>query len=164
MQDVLEKPLNFMHCVASRFDYPNYRLSELSLVPINSDNRRSTVILYKYFILFLVSCLKIKLLNKLHQGCPNFGRLAWVTRRAVTFVNYVYNMSSIYLYIIIITLQSVFRQFLSLFGKRCHRVRWSSASSFNFQYFLVSWRSSSSCLYLLPFLPVNSIFLLRFLQ
>ena len=33
-----------MHCVASRFDYPNYRLSELSLVPISSDNRRSTVL------------------------------------------------------------------------------------------------------------------------
>ena len=32
-----------MHCVAYRFGYPNYRLSELSLVPISSDNRRSTV-------------------------------------------------------------------------------------------------------------------------
>ena len=48
-----------MHCVASRFgypnyrlselsvirtiDYPNYRLSELSLAPISSDSRRSTV-------------------------------------------------------------------------------------------------------------------------
>ena len=40
---ILEKPLDFMHCVASRFGYPNYRLSELSLVPITSDNRRSTV-------------------------------------------------------------------------------------------------------------------------
>ena len=38
-----------------------------------------------------------------------------------------------------------------------HRVR-SSASSFNFQYPLVSWRSSSSCLRLLSFLPVPSIF------
>ena len=25
---ILEKPLDFMHCVASRFGYPNYRLSE----------------------------------------------------------------------------------------------------------------------------------------
>ena len=41
---ILEKPLDCMHCVASRFGYPNYRLSELSLVPISSDNRRSTVI------------------------------------------------------------------------------------------------------------------------
>ena len=56
---ILEKPLDFMHCVASSFGYPNYRfselsvtrtigypnyrLSELSLVPIISDNRRSTV-------------------------------------------------------------------------------------------------------------------------
>ena len=40
---MLEKPLDFMHCVASRFGYPNCRLSELSLVPISSDNRRSTV-------------------------------------------------------------------------------------------------------------------------
>ena len=36
---ILEKPLDFMHCVASRFGYPNFRLSEISLVPINSDNR-----------------------------------------------------------------------------------------------------------------------------
>ena len=28
--------------MASRFGYPNYRLSELSLVPVNSDNPRST--------------------------------------------------------------------------------------------------------------------------
>ena len=40
---ILGKPLDFMHCVASRFGYPNYRLSELSLVPISSDNRPSTV-------------------------------------------------------------------------------------------------------------------------
>ena len=40
---ILEKHLDFMHCVASRFVYPKYRLSELSLVPISSDNRRSTV-------------------------------------------------------------------------------------------------------------------------
>ena len=33
-----------MNCVASRFGYPNYRLCELSLVPISSDNRRSTVL------------------------------------------------------------------------------------------------------------------------
>ena len=45
---IFEKPLDFMHCVASRFGYPNYRLSELSLVPISSDNRRSTI----YIILF----------------------------------------------------------------------------------------------------------------
>ena len=44
---ILEKPLDFMHCVASRFGYPNYRLSELSLVPISPDNRRSTL-LYGY--------------------------------------------------------------------------------------------------------------------
>ena len=44
MQDILEKPLNFMHCVASRFGYPNYRLSELLLVPISLDNRLSTVL------------------------------------------------------------------------------------------------------------------------
>ena len=47
MQDILEKPLNFMHCVASSFGYPNYRLSEKSLVPISSDNRRSTVVISK---------------------------------------------------------------------------------------------------------------------
>ena len=41
---ILEKPLDFMHCVASRFGYSNYRLSELSLVPISSVNRRSTVV------------------------------------------------------------------------------------------------------------------------
>ena len=35
-----------MHCVASRFGYPNCRLSEISLVPISSDNRRSTVFYY----------------------------------------------------------------------------------------------------------------------
>ena len=35
-----------MHCVASRLGYPNYRLSELSLVSISSDNRRSTVYFY----------------------------------------------------------------------------------------------------------------------
>ena len=29
---ILEKPLDFMHCVASRFGYPNYRLSELSVI------------------------------------------------------------------------------------------------------------------------------------
>ena len=40
---IVEKPLDFMHCVTSRFSYPNYRLSELSLVPISLDNRRSTV-------------------------------------------------------------------------------------------------------------------------
>ena len=40
---ILEKSLDFMRCVASRFGYPNYRLSELSLVPISSDNRRFTV-------------------------------------------------------------------------------------------------------------------------
>ena len=33
-----------MHCVASRFGYPNCRLSELSLVPISWDNRRSTIL------------------------------------------------------------------------------------------------------------------------
>ena len=33
-----------MHCVASRFGYPNYRLSELSMVPISSNNQLSTVI------------------------------------------------------------------------------------------------------------------------
>ena len=44
---ILEKPLDFMHCLASRFGYPNYRLSELSLVPISSDNRRSTVYIYQ---------------------------------------------------------------------------------------------------------------------
>ena len=42
---ILEKPLDFIHCVASRFGYPNYRLSELSLVPISSDTRRSAVFL-----------------------------------------------------------------------------------------------------------------------
>ena len=41
---ILEKPLDFMHCVASRFGYPKYRLSELSLVQISSDNRRSIVL------------------------------------------------------------------------------------------------------------------------
>ena len=40
---ILEKHLDFTHCVASRFGYPNYRLSEISLVPISSYNRRSTV-------------------------------------------------------------------------------------------------------------------------
>ena len=39
-----------MHCVASRFGYPNYRLSELSLVQVSSDNRRSTVTLVPYSI------------------------------------------------------------------------------------------------------------------
>jgi hypothetical protein len=43
-----------------------------------------------------------------------------------------------------------------------HRVR-SSASSFNFQYLLFSLRSFSSCLRLLPCLPVISL-LLNFLQ
>ena len=43
MQDALEKPLDFIHSVASRFGYPNYRLPELSLVPISADNRRSIV-------------------------------------------------------------------------------------------------------------------------
>jgi hypothetical protein len=38
-----------------------------------------------------------------------------------------------------------------------HSVR-SSASSFNFQHLLVSWRSSSTCLRLLPRLSVSSIF------
>ena len=33
-----------MHYVASRFGYPNYGLSELSLVPISADNRRSTAL------------------------------------------------------------------------------------------------------------------------
>ena len=38
-----------MHCVASRFGYPKYRLSELSLLPISSDNRRSIVFnTYRY--------------------------------------------------------------------------------------------------------------------
>ena len=53
-----------MNCVASRFgypnyrlseltiirtiDYPNYRLSEISLVTISSDNRRSSVFLLAY--------------------------------------------------------------------------------------------------------------------
>ena len=55
MQDILEKPLNFMHCVASRFGYANYRLSELSLVPISSDNRRS------YCIYFLATGFVAKL-------------------------------------------------------------------------------------------------------
>ena len=32
MQDISQKPLNFTHCVASRFGYPNYRLSELSII------------------------------------------------------------------------------------------------------------------------------------
>ena len=41
---ILEKPLDFMHCVASSFGYPNYRLSELSMVTVSSDNRRSAVI------------------------------------------------------------------------------------------------------------------------
>ena len=26
---ILEKPLDFMHCVASKFGYPNYRWSQL---------------------------------------------------------------------------------------------------------------------------------------
>ena len=38
MQDILEKPLDFMHCVASSFGYPNYRWSQLI-----SDNPRSIV-------------------------------------------------------------------------------------------------------------------------
>ena len=29
---ILEKPLDFMYCVASRFGYPNCRLSELSII------------------------------------------------------------------------------------------------------------------------------------
>ena len=29
---ILEKPLDFMHGVASRFGYPNYPLSELSII------------------------------------------------------------------------------------------------------------------------------------
>ena len=45
---ILEKHLDFMHCVVSRFGYPNYRLSELSLVPIISDNRRCTVFYYEH--------------------------------------------------------------------------------------------------------------------
>ena len=32
-----------MHCVTSRFGYPNYQLPELSLVPVSLDNRRSAV-------------------------------------------------------------------------------------------------------------------------
>ena len=56
MQDILEKPLNFMHCVVSRFGYPNYRLSELSMVPISSDNRRSAV--FHFLIYYKFRCLK----------------------------------------------------------------------------------------------------------
>ena len=41
-----------------------------------------------------------------------------------------------------------------------HRV-WSSASTFNFEYF-ISLRSSSSCLHLLPLLSATSIFLSMF--
>ena len=41
---ILEKPLDFMYRVASGFGYPNYRLSELSLVEISSYNLRSTVL------------------------------------------------------------------------------------------------------------------------
>ena len=40
---ILEKRLDFMHSVASRFGYSKYQLSELSLVPISSDNRRTIV-------------------------------------------------------------------------------------------------------------------------
>ena len=52
-----------MLCVASRFGYPNYRLSELSLVPISSDNRRSTV--YKFSLQplkFILNCTTLQLL------------------------------------------------------------------------------------------------------
>jgi hypothetical protein len=38
-----------------------------------------------------------------------------------------------------------------------HYVR-SSASAFNFQYLILSLRSSSSCLHVLPWIPVTSIF------
>ena len=53
---ILEKPLVFMHCVASRFGYPKYRLSELSLVPIGSDNRHSTVCVCIYIM--FVTCFR----------------------------------------------------------------------------------------------------------
>jgi hypothetical protein len=47
-------------------------------------------------------------------------------------------------------------QYNSLFQSESSRVR-ASASSFNFQYLLFSFVSSSSCLCLLPRLPVHSI-------
>ena len=51
---IFENPLDFMHCVASRFGYPNYRLSELSLVPISSDNRQFGYLNYRLSELSLV--------------------------------------------------------------------------------------------------------------
>ena len=55
-----------MHCVASRFGYPNYRLSELSLVPISSDNQPS---LYKQ--------MDYKLANRL---------LCWIHALQIIFI------------------------------------------------------------------------------
>ena len=44
--------------MASRFGYANYRLSKLSLVPISSDNRCSTVVLFlsNTFLIMPTSC------------------------------------------------------------------------------------------------------------
>ena len=48
--------------------------------------------------------------------------------------------------------------------KRVHHRVWSSVSSFNFQYPLVSLKSCSNCLHLLPCIPVTSIFTSLFLS
>ena len=53
-----------MHCVTSRFGYPKYRLSELSLVPISSDSRRSTV---------FISIHKVFVVNYQTEICNNFN-------------------------------------------------------------------------------------------
>ena len=42
---ILEKPLDFMHCVASRFGYPNYRWSQLVRI-INDLLHYENVIIY----------------------------------------------------------------------------------------------------------------------
>ena len=39
--------------MASRFGYPNYRLSELSLVPVSSDNRRFAVFITVFYIILV---------------------------------------------------------------------------------------------------------------
>ena len=55
MQDILEKPLDFMRCVASRFSCPNYRLSVVMRTLLNV-----TVYVYRLSVVVLIREIPLK--------------------------------------------------------------------------------------------------------
>ena len=91
----------------------------------------------------------------LNHWSPTRGPPDGIMWSAAAFVRHVF-IRFIHSFIHSFIPQSVLRQVHNFFKRVLHTVR-SSASPFNFQPPLLSFKSSSSCLFLLPCLPVTSI-------